>query len=165
MSKMDFSDLIEQHVNLSVEDEQKLEQEEKQEEEAKKHAIEEVEEEEAEEAEEAKEEEEECKVQSKSDRGKLTKAEVHKAGNVASESYKQYIWNGGVFVAILVLLFHILSQTANVISFWWLTYWTSHPDQNERNIGIYAMLVGYVMLFCQVRNGVINSFLLLLLLL
>lgn len=142
MSKMDFSDLIGQHVDLNIEEEDKPAEEE------------------------VKQEKEEEKVQAESSganqrsaeeikkdddaamsKGKLITKETQKAGQVTGETYKQYITSGGTLVAIVVLLFHILSQGTNILSFWWLTYWTGHPEKGDLNIGIYALLVGYVILY------------------
>lgn len=153
MSKLDFSELIGQHVDLSVEGEHPEEEGEKKEE---------KEEEEAKEKESDKKPiDEPKKPEQPASDGKLTKAEAQKAGGVTSDSYKQYIWNGGTAVAILVLLFHIASQSANVVSFWWLTYWTSHPNNDAFNTGIYAMLVGYVIFQTILKGKQTNALLVL----
>ena len=133
MTKVDFSELIGQHVDLNVEaeaskveinpDEPKAETKE-----VTQATTTEVKNKEAEQ---------------KKD-GKLVKAEEHRAGSVQSEAYKQYIYYGGTVVFILVMFFHVVSQAATIVSFWWLTHWTSHPGEDGRNIGIYALLVGYV---------------------
>jgi uncharacterized membrane protein YdbT with pleckstrin-like domain len=135
MNKMDFSELIGQHVDLSVEDERKVEEE--QQEENKEQQ------EENEEQKQKVEKEQIAVPVADAAKGKLTKAEEHRSGGVHSDTYKDYIRSGGTLVAILVMLFHILSQGTNIVSFWWLTYWIAHPGSDHLNIGIYAMLVGY----------------------
>lgn len=136
MSKVDFSDLIGQHVDLDVEDDDLPNKEDKDVEEKQ----------ETKEIREKPQGADAIKPEASKSDGKLTKAEAQKSGGVTMDSYKQYIWNGGTVVAILVLILHIISQSANVISYWWLTYWTSHPGNDGFNIGIFSMLVGCVYL-------------------
>ncbi len=77
--------------------------------------------------------------------GKLTKAEEVKAGGVAGTTVWQYIKAGGIFSAIIVILLHIVSQGDNNVPYWWLTYWTAHPGNDPLNVGVYAALTGYVL--------------------
>jgi ABC-type sulfate/molybdate transport systems ATPase subunit len=134
MNKMDFSELIGQHVDLSAENPEEGQEKNEAEVEVQQEASPQPKETEAE----LKKADDAAKTA-----GKLTKAEAQKVGKVSTETYKQYAASGGAAVAVIVFLLHIISQGANVFSFWWLTYWTSHPDNGGFNIGIYALLLGY----------------------
>eukprot|EP00026_Physarum_polycephalum_P000482 Phypoly_transcript_00483.p1 GENE.Phypoly_transcript_00483~~Phypoly_transcript_00483.p1 ORF type:complete len:1415 (-),score=265.79 Phypoly_transcript_00483:241-4485(-) len=149
MSKLDFSELIGQHVDLTVEAEagkQEVNPDER-DEPGMQEAMQQ----------EQNPEQKNKEAEPKKD-GTLIKAEEQKAGNLGGDTYKQYIYNGGAIVFIVVMIFHILSQGATIMSFWWLTFWTTHPGRDGLNIGIYAMLVAAVLIFCTVRELMYQSF-------
>lgn len=114
MSKMDFSQLIEQHVDLADESE-KSKEENGQEEKS-------VEKEEISAGPSSFQKKDQVNEEEKKKEGKLMKAETQKVGKIGSETFMQYIQNGGTVIAITVLILHILSQGAYITSFWWLTY-------------------------------------------
>lgn len=113
MSKMDFSQLIEQHVDLADESEKSKEENGEEEKSVEKEEIS---------AGPSSFQKTFISEEEKKKEGKLMKAETQKVGKIGSETFMQYIQNGGTVIAITVLILHILSQGAYITSFWWLTY-------------------------------------------
>ena len=71
--------------------------------------------------------------------GKMMSVEEKKEGVIASAVYMRYLRSGGSLWLTVptILLAYILSQLAQVVSQWWLTFWTSDFTYSKLPIGGY----------------------------